>query len=65
MNDTNDTNKGSKLCEMLRFGADHGHYYEVPHSNADDVCYVGDGPGKTTDTGIETNTQRDDQIAQW
>ena len=37
-NNTNDTNKASKLCVMIRVGADVGHHDEVQHDHDDDVC---------------------------
>ena len=56
-NDTNDTNKASKLCMTLRVGADVGHHDEAQHDHDDDdVCCAGDGPEIATGTGIETNT---------
>ena len=55
-NKTNDTNKASKLCVMMRFGADVGHHDEGQHDRDDDVCCVGDRQEIATDTGIETST---------
>ena len=63
-NNTNDTNKASKLCMTLLVGADVGHHHEAQHDHDDYVCCVGDGPEIATGTGKELNTQRDDRIAQ-
>ena len=63
-NNTNKTNKASKLCVTIRVGGDVGHHDAAQLDHDDDVCCVGDGPEIATDTGIETNTQRDDQMAQ-
>ena len=48
--DTNDTNKASKLCEMIGVGAGVGHHDEAQHDNDDDVCCVGDGSEIATGT---------------
>ena len=49
-NSTNDTNKASKLCVMIRVGGDGGHHDEAQHDHDDDVCCVGDGPEIATGT---------------
>ena len=61
---TNDTDKASKLCEMIRVGAHVAHHDEAQHDHDDNVCYVGDCREIPTDAQTETNTQRDVRIAQ-